>query len=274
MAAIDQIERDIAALAAATATIAEEIQSIYSSYLSALSQAVRQQLVVASYHLCTQTYPEAFLRLGFSQQQQLQQALQQLGQQAEPQLYNCLQLLVVSENAGSSVEQLTEARANLEQAITEALRQLSRQANQLLQRYGVLPPIPIEVTLEAAGKAEDSARSITGAPNLLSALVEIEAEESEPSAQPTHQRETAFKEPRSGDAVLAGVATGILITTIYLRLGEIEFADPTVTGWRSQIRKLCARLASLEQDVAKKQRERIIAQAEAAWRASWSNPES
>ncbi len=82
MATVEQIERDIAALEAAVKVIAAELLSIYKSYLTTLGQAVRQQLILASYHLCTQGYPEPFLRLSFSARQQLQQAIRKLGQNA------------------------------------------------------------------------------------------------------------------------------------------------------------------------------------------------
>lgn len=80
--AVEQIEQDIAALEEVVSAIAVELRSAYASYLKALGQAMRQQLILASYHLCTQGYPKAFLGLSFSQRQQLQQAIRKLGQQA------------------------------------------------------------------------------------------------------------------------------------------------------------------------------------------------
>ena len=84
--AIEQIEQDIAAIEKAMEAIAAELRSVYTSYLTALGQAVRQQLILASYHLCTQGYPASFLSLSFSQRQQLQQAIRKLGQQAAAEL--------------------------------------------------------------------------------------------------------------------------------------------------------------------------------------------
>jgi hypothetical protein len=56
---------------------------------------------------------------------------------------------------------------------------------------------------------------------------------------------------------------------IYLRLSDIEFADPLLMARRNQIRELSHRLDSLLKEYEKKQQERMIAEAEAAWRSSW-----
>ncbi|MEB3337007.1 MAG: hypothetical protein VKJ46_06060 [Leptolyngbyaceae bacterium] len=90
VAAVERIERDIAALEKVMAATAEEFHDTYNRYLTLLGQAVRQQLIQAAYHLCTQGYPEQFLRLSLSQRQQLQKALRQLCQHAQGQLLNCM----------------------------------------------------------------------------------------------------------------------------------------------------------------------------------------
>ncbi len=57
---VERIEQELASLDQATRAIADEFYNAYSSYLKVLGQAVRQQLILASYHVCTQGYPEAF----------------------------------------------------------------------------------------------------------------------------------------------------------------------------------------------------------------------
>lgn len=71
---INRVDQDIAALEEAIAKIAQEFHHAYEVYLVALGQGVRQQLILASYHLCTQIYPQVFLELSVSQRQKLQQA--------------------------------------------------------------------------------------------------------------------------------------------------------------------------------------------------------
>lgn len=83
---VEQIRKDLAALEAATATLAEEFKKLYDNYLEALGKAARRQLILASYHLCTQAYPDAFLRLSLGQRQKLQEALRALGDQVQNRL--------------------------------------------------------------------------------------------------------------------------------------------------------------------------------------------
>ncbi len=65
-------------------------------------------------------------------------------------------------------------------------------------------------------------------------------------------------------------STIMRIVAINLRLSEIEFADPALSASRSQIRNLLAKANKLHREYHKRQRERSVAEAEAAWRSSWS----
>ncbi|MGJ3245273.1 MAG: primosomal protein [Elainellaceae cyanobacterium] len=84
--AIDQIERDIAVLEKSLEAIALEFQTLYTRYLDALGQTVRQQLVVTGFQICTKGYPERFLNLSLAQRQKVQQALRQLANQSKEQI--------------------------------------------------------------------------------------------------------------------------------------------------------------------------------------------
>ncbi|MGB3637797.1 MAG: hypothetical protein WBA39_09515 [Rivularia sp. (in: cyanobacteria)] len=79
---IERIEQDIVELEKSIGFIAEQLQSAYSSYLEVLGQALGQQLILASYHLCTQGYPESFLNLSLNQRQKLQKAMRKLAKSA------------------------------------------------------------------------------------------------------------------------------------------------------------------------------------------------
>jgi len=91
-ATVEQIRRELNALSEATATLSEEFKELYKHYLQALGKAVRQQLILASYHLCTQAYPDAFLNLSVAQRQKLQVALRELGDEAQEHLQASLQV--------------------------------------------------------------------------------------------------------------------------------------------------------------------------------------
>jgi hypothetical protein len=295
---VKEIERDMAALEEAIKAIAIEFHDTYNNYLTALGQAMRQQLIVASYYLCTQVYPEAFLSLPLSERQQLQQNLQQLARAAQPQLRNLersrpsrtsdwelsqeegfpapaddlaiempappdtLDTLNLNSDSTSrftfsnvptnNPEDLARWQEAVENAMSETLLAVSCQSNRLLQEVGILPKNFPEAVLEAAVRAEPSGEPVVGRPNLLKFVVQIENEPVETSNLPTLQNSPL-----------------IPIIAIHLRLSEIEFADSTVMAGRNQIRNLSARLSTLRREFQKKQRERTVAAAEAAWRACW-----
>jgi len=290
MATVERIEQDLAALLEAIALLKVDFYSTYGQYLKLLGQAVRQQLILASYQICTQGYPESFLDLSFSQRQNLQQEIRKLARQAQAQLLAPLEasprlpdqeiqmvddtpiedkpmlssnqeqlsafemiqtdeILDTSESteaAPSQPEQLLEWQEQLELTIAQTLKSLSLSANHLLQKNGIIPDKLPPAVLEAAVQVEASTEAVAGSPNLLNLLMEAENDDDE-------------KED----------STLMRIVAINLRLSEIEFADPTLSAGRNQIRKLSARVSSFQREYNKKQRERAIAQAEATWRSSW-----
>ncbi|WP_414752126.1 hypothetical protein [Anabaena sp. CCY 9910] len=274
--AIERIEQDIAALQEAIQAIASELHSAYASYLGVLGQALGKQLILASYHLCTQGYPENFLKLSLNQRQQLQQSIRKLGKQAAERLL--LQLMsqeikgdgedegdeedteVGEEEALTSAAEVSQVyvldtsnpvvlakwQQYIEEETQRTLRKVSHETNVLLQKAQVLPQKLPEPILEAAAAAsEASGEMMPGPPNLLNLVIEIENEQDDEESSLTQ------------------------ITTVNLRLGEIEFADPTLSSSRKQIRHVLGKLNQLGREYQKKQRERSIAEAEAAWRSSW-----
>ncbi|MDZ8140725.1 MAG: hypothetical protein RM049_36445 [Nostoc sp. DedQUE04] len=281
--AIERIEQDIAALQEAIRAIAIELQSAYASYLNTLGIAVRKQLILASYHLCTQGYPENFLHLSLNQRQQLQQAIRKLGELAAEQLL----IYLTSEESGedevdegdeedemdemdeevtpsssslfldtsnsqyltantSDPIELAKWQQKLEEVAQDILKKLSHDANLLLQKAGVLPKkLPEPILAAAAAASEASAEVMPGPPNLLNLVIEIENEQ------------------QSEDSGLTQ------IMAINLRLGEIEFADVTLSSDRKRIRSILVQLNKLGREYKKRYKEKAIAEAEAAWRASW-----
>lgn len=289
---VERIEQDLATLEEAIALLRVEFHSTYSQYLKLLGQALRQQLILASYQVCTQGYPESFLSLSFNQRQTLQQALRELGGKAQEQLLSHLEdstnlneqetiaepealpvsdeqpqepiqdelpdavEMIVNDESPvapkmvkltelSKPEQLARWQEQLEEAIVKTLQTLSLDTNRLLQQTNILPnKLPVAV-LEAAVQVEVPGDATTGSPHLLNLLMETESE--------------GEKEDSTLTRIIA----------IHLRLSEIEFADPTLTAARNQIRKLAAKANTLRREYHKYQRERAVAQAEAAWRSSW-----
>ncbi|QZZ19276.1 hypothetical protein J5X98_17990 [Leptothermofonsia sichuanensis E412] len=284
---VERIEKDLAAMHEAIADLANEFHKAYSEYLTLLGQAVRQQLILACYHVCTQGYPERFLRLPYNQRYELQQTLRRLAYQTQEELLAQLHPPVVpaelspsgsSEFSGETTPSLTDSltlipsspssdksekpqltpahlaqwQQDLEEAIAQELRTASHAANRLLQQANILPPKLPEPILEAAARADMS--EVGGrTPNLMNLLVEAVRNE------PTEKDDNDQK----GHTV-------IHIVAIHLRLAEIEFADPAVNSARTRIRSLLAQLKNLGREYQKKQHNRAIAEAQAAWRASWT----
>jgi hypothetical protein len=83
---VQSIEQDIQLLTRTVEAIAQDMHNAYRDYIHILGDALRKQLVIACYHLCTQGYPEEFLRLSLSERQSLQQKLRDLGQRSQAQL--------------------------------------------------------------------------------------------------------------------------------------------------------------------------------------------
>ncbi|AFZ02543.1 hypothetical protein [Calothrix sp. PCC 6303] len=345
--AIERIERDIEALEEKISAIASELEAACTGYLTTLGQAVRQQLILASYHLCTQGYPENFLRLSLNQRQKLQKALRQLGTQTSEQLIDytkpepesstsitddeeteeeeekdddeldeSFDELSLSEkiifNLGSTdsiafaeiaiangespfeteetelseekpdvdprikqqvpalpkisilpkiipVKPLRFAKINpsnpvevskwyqsIELAAQYNLKKTSHEANLILQKANLLPQKLPPAILEAATAASENSAEIAPAPpNLLNLVIEV--------GNKQQSRESGLTK----------------IMAINLRLAEIEFADSNLSSQRRQINEILTGLQKLRREYLKKQRERSIAEAEGAWRASW-----
>lgn len=102
---IERIEQDIVELEKAIRLIAEQLQNAYTSYLEVLGQALHQQLILASYHLCTQGYPESFLKLSLNQRQKLQKAVRKLGKSAAQDM----QALMNDEEEAEETEEVEES---------------------------------------------------------------------------------------------------------------------------------------------------------------------
>jgi hypothetical protein len=93
---LDQISNDLTALEASTARIDEQLQTLYQDYLGVLGKAVKQQLVLAVYHLCTQAYPDEFLKLSVSQREKLQAGIRKIATQGQTQIEQLGQVMDLS----------------------------------------------------------------------------------------------------------------------------------------------------------------------------------
>ncbi|KST69112.1 hypothetical protein [Mastigocoleus testarum] len=89
---IERIEQDITSLEEVIEGIGEELQEVYGGYVENLGKSVSKQLILAIYHLCTQGYPDNFLKLSLNQKQKLQQNIRKLGQRSDSELKELLKV--------------------------------------------------------------------------------------------------------------------------------------------------------------------------------------
>lgn len=417
-APVEHIQREIASLETATADLSDQFNKIYTEYLTAFGKAMRQQLVLAAYHICTRSYPDAFLRLSVSQRQKLQTNLREIGNQVQSHLSAQLEQLLTSKqdvdigtallpdglsmpmrlleeavmmvhdldgrslssfnlgfSASDKAEQsdaesasgqpleptheksasdsesqadqadefdnqtepaphtnlgqdnpppleavhptsespsephtseantpftgvrdfpldliervissassstvpppvaippgspmaLAHRNAFLEKHLQRILQRSSRKANQLLQEAKILPPLP-DMVLAAAAESDQLAETHPSPPNVLNVLIDMPRDLENLEQQRDRQDEDEDENEDERDHEPRRVTR---LVAINLRLSDIEFADPTLSAWRTQVRELTAKLQQLGKRYQKKLRERAIAEAEAAWRASW-----
>ena len=320
--AIEHIKKEIAALEEAVTLIAQELKAAYGVYLNSLARGMRQQLILASYYICTQGYPERFLQLSLSQRQKLQQAIRKAAKKTseglisltnmegmqvdelEQQdiLMNYLRQLEIhnnheqedksesSENAEqdqkkheipdnhkqsgktqsgnvplsqvlssnflslkvysseiSNPAELIKWQQQIEARILANLKHISSEVNSVLKNTDILPRrLPASILDAAVIASETSAEIMSGPPNILNLLIEVETGGS------------SSEEPSLTQIMVLG-----------LRLGEIEFADTQLSSLRKQIRYILSKLNKLGRQYQQRQREYSIAEAESAWRASW-----
>lgn len=281
---LERIDRDVAALEEAIATIAAEFDRAYSSYRQVLGQAARQQLILVCFYICTQAYPESFLALSFSQRERLQQGIRQVADWGKQQL-QAIELgsamsapsvdtqnddpamangIVAHESAESEsvlslptpLEPLTrdDSPATPPEQVMSWQRQMEMEIAQILQalssqtnhllQQSGILPDLLPSPLLEATKAEGF-ESVGSVPNLLNFTIET-ANPDQPDRPTVTQ-----------------------LVAISLRLAEIELSDANCSAWRTQIRQLSHRLHSLAQQYDRKRKEQATAQAESAWRSSW-----
>ncbi|MGF1477930.1 MAG: hypothetical protein ACFB4I_00325 [Cyanophyceae cyanobacterium] len=288
---IGQIQQELTALEESSTAVETELNNLYEQYLNLLGQAARKQIALACYQVCTQIYPQSFLALTLRQREELQENLRRLGEQIHDELsllresepedsqeLNIMEKLLEELPTDSSLsaaeelgateelasedeseeeasfdevddadreknpENLSRWQKKIEQKIDRTLTDFSVEVNRLLQRAKILPDQLPPKLVEVAMSEEASA--VSSPPNLLHLLVEAENERS--------QKSTVAK-----------------ITAIRLRRSEIEFSEPGLTTKRQKIRRLAERIRQLRQQYRRLRREYAIAEAEAAWRASW-----
>ncbi len=275
---ISKLQQELKKIEQSTTELAVKLKSLYAVYLDKISQSFYKQFILATYQICTQKYPQAFLNLTYNQREKLQQDLINIAKEGQRLLLELKEIkftesspvslhlstlpspLLTPENLSidivgiKSPHTLLEWSKSVEKGIAEVLQTISKEANQKLQQSAILPiQLPPQV-LDMAIQAQQEGQPISGGNNLLNVLVEAENKKADP--------ENPLEE-----MLMKGSITQI--TAIYLRVAEIEFADPAIGVERNQIRGTIEQIHQLGRQYNKTEHEYSIAQAESAWRTSW-----
>ena len=129
---LDQVSNDLSALEASTARIDEDLQVLYKEYLAVLGNAVKRQLVLAVYHLCTQAYPDEFLNLSVKQREKLQADVRKTAAQGQTQIEQLGQAMDVSGLASKLEEVIAPDLGNQDDAtveIADAVEEIAKESH-------------------------------------------------------------------------------------------------------------------------------------------------
>ncbi len=257
---LQQIEKDLADLEKQVSQFAVIFYEKYQKYLDLLSQTVRQQVILASYQICTQIHPKSFLELSLGVRQSLQEQIRHYANDVHKKiravLDSTLDLKIEVQTVEEALEKMTIPdelsiwAQNIEQKIKKILDNYSNLLNQCFMEIGVFPDNLPATFLEMAIEAQEEGSAITGATNLLQVLI---------GAEEVEQDDLMVKETKINSVII-----------VHLKLAELEFGNPALGIERQQVRYLVDdRLKSLSQIYQQKQRELAIVQAQTAWRSIW-----
>jgi hypothetical protein len=294
---IEQVEQDLHQLRTSSREIGRELTAAYRSYFGCFAPTLKQQSIQGCYHLCTNFYPEAFLKINYDRRAQLLKTLQRVISNAIADLSVHIESSGQTSTSNDDDEPTGELTAmpatpidwfetpsslstwqrNLEAELNHSLKEISYKLNVLLQQAQIMPPDIPKPILEANPEADRQGGNTANIPNLLSVLIGQNSNKQEEDLD--DEEEAELDEEDALDAAMENLiqrrdpAQIVQIHSLYLRLTEIEFSNVTVLTLRKNISQLTNKVKILNREYMHKQQELKIAEAEAAWRNSWfENP--
>ncbi len=306
---IEQIQRDLNKLRTVSSEIGLELTTAYKNYFAVFAPTLKQQSIQACYHLATTCYPEAFLKLTYSQKSQLLKTLQRVIQNTVASLLTQLDtpgytgedetettgeltsMPVTPIDWFAAPDSLSTWQKNLEEEIAHTLTEISYKVNLLLQQAQILPSSIPKPILEANPQVDQRGGNTINVPNLLGVLIERDGGNERSTLAALLQRGREINQNRQQDRhenleeddlpidpnpILADLHDHadepqkiLQIFSVYLRLTEVEFSDGAVLSGRKNINNLGNKINTLRREYLHKQRELTIAEAESSWRSSW-----
>jgi hypothetical protein len=287
---IEQVEQDLHQLRTTSRELGRELTAAYRSYFGSFAPTLKQQSIQGCYHLCTNFYPEAFLKLNYDRRAQLLKTLQRVISHVIANLAVHIEPASQTRNNNNDDDEptgeltampampidwfetpssLSTWQQNLEEELSHSLKEISYKGNLLLQQAQILPTDIPKPILEANPEADRQGGNTANIPNLLSVLIgqNIDrAEEDDGNDDDDEDNLDAALEKLIQRNDLPEI---IQIHSLYLRLTEIEFSNVTVLSLRKNISQLTNKVKMLNREYLQKQKELKIAEAESAWRNSW-----
>ena len=160
-----------------------------------------------------------------------------------------LKVTQISEIDLSNPEHLLLWQKRVEKKIRTTLNDTSRQANEYLKQFDIIPRHLPSKVIDVALKSQksNSGGKLRSIPNILNLVVETDKGEKNQKSQ----------------------TNATQISLLRLHLSEIEFTDATLSSKRNEIRMVVRKIQKLESLYQKKKHEYTQAEADAAWRSSW-----
>ena len=292
---IEQVEQDLHQLRTTSRELGRELTAAYRSYFGCFAPTLKQQSIQGCYHLCTNFYPEAFLKINYDRRAQLLKTLQRVISNAIADLSAHIESSGQTSSNNDDDEPTGELTAmpaipidwfetplslstwqrNLEAELKRSLKEISYKLNVLLQQAQIMPPDIPKPILEANPEADRQGGNTANIPNLLSVLIGKNSNQREAELDEGDDDGEEEDEEDALDAMMENLIQArdpdqiIQIHSLFLRLTEVEFSNVTVLSLRKNISQLTNKVKILNREYMHKQQELKIAEAEAAWRNSW-----
>jgi hypothetical protein len=80
-ATIEQLHQEMDQLRKTTSEVGLELRQVLTEYFAVLVRSLQRQVVMSSFHLCTEVYPEAFLERSVFERETLQQNIRKVSRE-------------------------------------------------------------------------------------------------------------------------------------------------------------------------------------------------
>jgi hypothetical protein len=236
--AIEKIEKELGGIREALGDLGKEFNVTYENYLTALGEAVGQQLILASYHLCTQKEPERFLKLSFSSRQKMQQEMRALTKKTTEKLQELLKQEREKKQSTGGLLSILNLTKEGEPNINLATKKTEAQTNSInidpSQLFAAKLNYPLPSGLQGEIKAEEAREE---EPEEEEEKVEKTIESPEDLASWQHKIESSIPKilknlSQNSNILLqkAGILPKKLPPQVLEAASQIESNDAPVTG--------------------------------------------